>query len=105
MKIKKNDTILIKIGKDTGKKGKISKVFPKLGKITITGLNKYKKNIKPSKKHPHGGIVDIDAPIRAENVLLICPNCSKSTKVKYKILNNIKTRICAKCAQSLDTKE
>lgn len=105
MKIKKDDFVIIKKGKDSGKKAKVVKVFPKLNKVMIENINKYKKHIKPSKKHPHGGIVDINSPVNTANIMIICPNCKKSTRIKFKISNNSKIRVCTKCSQSLDSKE
>jgi large subunit ribosomal protein L24 len=102
MNIKKNDKIIIQKGKDRLKTAKVSSVFPKSNKIVVTGLNKYKKHIKPSKANPQGGIVDISLPIDASNVLVVCPSCSKSTKIKYRINDNSKTRICARCSQSIE---
>jgi large subunit ribosomal protein L24 len=102
MNIKKNDNVIIVKGKDRGKSAKVSNVLPKIGKIVLTGLNKYKKHIKPSKSNPQGGIVDISMAMPASNVLVICPSCTKSTRVKYKITDTSKNRICAKCKQSLE---
>ena len=102
MKIKKNDTIRVTKGKDRGKSGKIEKVLPKLNKIVVTGINKFKKHIKPSKKNPHGGIVDVAMAIPVSNVSIVCPSCQKSTRVQYKITDSKKLRICKQCKQSLE---
>jgi len=102
MNIKKNDNVMVCIGKDRGKTAKVSNVLPKIDKIVVIGLNKYKKHIKPTKANPQGGIVDVSMAIPASNVLVVCPSCTKSTRVKYRITDNSKNRICAKCNQSLE---
>ena len=102
MNIKKNDNVMITKGKDRGKIAKISNVLPKIGKVVVLGLNKYKKHIKPTKSNPQGGIVDISMAIPASNVLVVCPSCTKPTRVKYKISDKSKNRVCAKCNQSLE---
>jgi large subunit ribosomal protein L24 len=104
MKIKKGDTVYIKIGKDQGKTGKVEKTLPKLNKIVVKGLNIYKKHAKPTRGNPQGGIIDINVPINASNVQLVCPRCNKSTRVGYQISENTKIRTCKKCKESLDAK-
>lgn len=102
MKIKKNDTVLLQVGKDRGKTGKVTRALPKVNKIVIAGLNTVKKHSKPSRRSPHGGIIDLHAPIDASNVLIICPRCSKTTKVGYKVVKDSKMRICRNCHETLD---
>lgn len=112
MRFKKGDTVLIISGKDRGKRGKIDKVIPKNGKIVVTGINVAKHHLKPSRKNPHGGIVNRLAPIEAANAIIICPRCSQPTKIGQKMTTpsaksgsatkKIKIRICRKCKESLD---
>ncbi len=101
MNIIKNDNIYIIKGKDRGKKGKVKSILTKENKVIISGLNKYKKHIKPTKQNPQGGIIDIELPVSLSNVMLICPSCSKTTKTASKILKDKKVRICKKCKQSI----
>lgn len=102
MKLKKGDTVLIISGKDRGKSGKIEKVWPREEKIMVTGANIAKHHLKPSRKNPHGGIIDRLAPINAANAVLVCPRCSRPTRVSYKIAAGKKIRLCRKCKESLD---
>lgn len=105
MKIKKDDNVFIISGKDKGKTGLVQKVLPKENKIIVTGVNISKRHLKPSKKNPHGGIIDMSAPLSVSNALISCPHCSRPTKVTYKITDIAKERICRKCAGNLDVKE
>jgi len=102
MKIKKGDTVIIQCGKDKGKSGKVTRSLVKSAKIIIAGLNVQKKHAKPTKKNARGGIIDIHAPIDVSNVMIICPRCSKTTRVSYKITEKAKLRICKKCHEALD---
>lgn len=104
MKYIKGDLVLVTRGKDKGKTGKIDKCLPKVNKLVISGINIYKKNVKPSKGNPQGGIIDFNAAIYADNVMIICPRCSKATRISYKITPKDKMRICKKCKESLDAK-
>lgn len=98
MKIKKDDTVKILLGKDRGKTGKLLRVFAKEGKILVEGINMYKRNIRKTGQH-EGGIIDLTKPINISNAQLVCPNCKKDTRVSYKIENGIKNRICKKCQE------
>lgn len=47
MKFKVGDQILVTAGKEKGKKGTISQVFPEENKVLVAGINLYVKHIKP----------------------------------------------------------
>lgn len=104
MKLRKGDNIIVIAGTDQGKKGTITKVIAKNNRIVVEGINKHKKNMRPNKKHPHGGIIEIFTPFNASNAMLICSNCQKPTRVSYKITAENKIRICKKCNQATDIK-
>lgn len=100
MKLKKGDKVKIIAGKDRGKQGTIEKLFPKKRKVLVPGLNIYKKHLKKRKEGQAGGIVDVVRPLPISNIALICPKCSKTTKVGYRInKTGEKTRICRKCQE------
>ncbi len=100
-KIKKGDTVLIVKGKDKGKKGKVIKVIPKEARIIVEGVNLVKKHLKPKRVGEKGKIVEIPAPLSWANVRLICPSCSKPTKVGFKFEREKKVRYCKKCNKSI----
>lgn len=104
MKVKKGDNVLVISGKDRGKSGIVQKAIPSNNKVIITGINIAKHHLKPSRKNPHGGIVDMVAPIDASNVLVVCPHCSRPVRSSYIKKENLKERICKKCRGNLDTK-
>ena len=101
MKFKKGDEVIITRGKDSGKKGKIEKVFPKLGKILVAGVNIYKRHLKPQGQRKPGGIIDLTKPLPLANAALICPRCGQPTRVGYKIAEEVKRRVCRKCKEEI----
>jgi large subunit ribosomal protein L24 len=101
MKIRKGDTVLIISGKDRRRKGKVLKAFPKELKILVEGMNLKKKHVRPKREGEKGQIVQIPAPIPVSNVKLVCPKCTKPTRVGYKITENKKSRICKKCGKEI----
>jgi len=104
MKLKKGDTVIIRRGKDKGKTGKVEKVFPKLGKLVVNGVNVYKKHVKP-REGQKGGIIEITKPLPAAHTQIVCSACNKPTRVGYQVTKTSKERICKKCGVGLDTKK
>ena len=68
--IKKGDTVVILSGVDKGKSGKISRVFPKLGKVLVEGVAKRIKHQKPRRSGQQGQIIEKFHPIAASKVAL-----------------------------------
>ena len=97
MNIRKADKVYINTGKDKGKTGNVLAVYPKDDAVLIEKINIIKKHLKPTKNAPHGGISEIERPMNVSKLSLVCPNCSKSTSVMYKIVNDKKNRFCKKC--------
>ena len=102
MLIKKGDNVMVISGKARGKISNVEKVLVKENKIIVTGVNIAKKHLKPSRKNPHGGILDMAKPISVSNVMLYCPHCSKPVRIGHKITGKSKERICVKCKGNLD---
>lgn len=94
--MKKGDNVIVRKGKNKGKTGKIERLVGE-ERVVITGINLYKKHGKPTKKNPKGGIIDVAVPMRMENVRVVCPSCSKATRVGFKMLKKRKFRVCKKC--------
>ena len=91
-KYKKGDEVIVKVGKDKGKIGKISKIITSNEKVIITGVNVSKKHQKPS-QDSKGGIVDKEMPIHISNILAYDAKSKKSSKVGFKIEDGKKMRI------------
>jgi large subunit ribosomal protein L24 len=101
MKIKKGDTVKILAGKDSGKTGKVLGTDPKKEKVLVEGLNMFKKHKRAKRQGEKGETISVSRPMDSSNVLLICPRCSQSTRVGYKIEGNKKLRSCKKCKSTI----
>ena len=86
MHVRSNDQVIVITGKDKGKKGKITAAFPKLGRVTVEGVNVVTKHQKSRQQGQPGGIIKKEAFIDASNVMVICPKCGKATRVGHKIV-------------------
>lgn len=105
MKLHVGDEVIVTIGKDKGQKGKIEKVFPKAEKVVVPGVNIYKRT-RRGLAGEKGGVFELVRPLSTAKVALICPNCSKPTRVSYQIdKKREKVRICAKCKREITAKK
>lgn len=101
LKLKKGDTVAIIRGKDRGKTGKITRVYPLDGKVIVEGVNERIRHTRPRRTGQKGQRVTISHPMRVSNVQMVCPHCKKRTRVGYQIAEDSKTRICKKCKGEL----
>ena len=101
MNIKKDDKVIVLSGKDKGKQGKVLSVDPEARKVVVEKVNVASRHQKPRRQGEEGGIIQKETPIYACKVQVVCPKCSKATRVSYKIENGKKTRVCKKCGAEL----
>jgi len=100
--IKKNDMVMIIAGREKGKTGKVLRVLPENGKVTVERLNLVKRHSKPRGAASPGGIVEKEAPLDISNLMFFCERCNAPVRVGYKIAaDKSKTRVCRSCHESL----
>jgi large subunit ribosomal protein L24 len=106
MRIKKGDNVKVIAGKDKGKTGKVIQSFPERDRVVVEGVNITAKHLKVRKEGQSGQKVEFSGPIRVSNVMLVCPKCSKPTRVGMKSLEaggkTKKVRACGKCKETLE---
>ncbi|MBQ7127205.1 50S ribosomal protein L24 [bacterium] len=101
--VKTGDRVVITAGKDKGKMGNVKKSIPSEGKVVVEGINMITKATKANPAYGiQGGLIKKEAPLDSSNVMLVCPNCEKPTKVKHDVVNEKKVRVCKKCGEQLD---
>lgn len=104
-KIKLNDQVEIIAGKDKGMVGKVIRAFRDTDQVIVEKINMIKRHTKPNMANQQGGIIEKEASINLSNVMLLCPKCSKATRVGFQILDDgAKVRICKKCGESVEAK-
>jgi large subunit ribosomal protein L24 len=101
MKLKKGDTIVVTIGRDKGRRGKVERVIVGAQKVVVAGINMYKRHMKKRDEKNPGGIIELVRPIDVAKVALVCPSCGKPTRVGYVMVKDEKVRICKKCKKKL----
>ena len=102
--IRRNDTVVVTAGRDRGKRGRVLKVLPEKNRLIVEGVNMIKRHTRPNpQRNIKGGIVEREASLHASNVQLICPECSKMTRIGRRLLNDgRKVRVCRKCEGVVD---
>lgn len=102
MKFKKNDIVIVLKGKERGKKGKILKLDTVKLRAIVENVNMIKKHMRKTRDNPKGGIITRENPVKIPNLMLVCPRCSKPTRVGYILLTDgSKKRLCRKCKEIL----
>ena len=103
MHIKKGDTVMVLSGKERGKKGKVLRILPGKNRAIVEALNFSTRHQRPTQQNPQGGMLQIEAPIQASNLMVICAKCEKPTRVGRRILEDgSKVRVCKKCSEIMD---
>lgn len=103
MRIKQGDTVEVIAGKSKGHKGRVKKVIPLTGRIIVEGANYMSKITRPTMKNPRRDIIKLEAPLHRSNVMLVCPNCKKVTRIAHEILpDGKKVRKCTHCRSAID---
>jgi large subunit ribosomal protein L24 len=102
MKLKKGDTVKVLYGKDSGKTGKIVRVMQKSSKVVVDGVNIFKKHVKGDGQRRTSDIVEIVKPMGVAKLMVVCPDCGKTSRVVMKEIEGKMVRVCRKCGKSLD---
>ena len=102
--IRRNDTVKVITGRDKGKEGRVLRVFPNDAKLLVEHVMMVKKHVRPNpQRNIKGGIAEREAAIHASNVMILCGECSKRTRIGHKVLGDgRKVRVCRHCEGVLD---
>ncbi|HFD79814.1 MAG TPA: 50S ribosomal protein L24 [Gammaproteobacteria bacterium] len=103
-KIRKGDDVIVKVGKDNGKRGTVLRVLPEVGKVVVENVNIVKKHTKanPQAGVP-GGIIEKEMPIDMSNVMLYNPQTKKGDRVGFRILEDgRKVRVFKSTGEAVD---
>ena len=120
LKVKKGDTVEVISGKDKGKRGEVLTAMPKENKVIVKEANMRVRHAKdkqssksgatPGSNVIKGGRLEEEAPLFAAKVMVVCPSCSRPTRVGYAYregtekMSRRKYRVCKHpdCAKAID---
>jgi len=104
MKLKKNDLVIVKAGKDKGKTGKVLKVDPETNRVIVEKVNFVKQFVRADRgKNIQGGVMEKEAGLDASNLMIYCEECGQGVRIRTKILEDgSRMRVCSKCESVLE---
>jgi len=99
LNVKKNDQVLVTTGKNKGTRGRVLRVLADKGKAIVERVNMIKRHTRPNpNKGIQGGILEREAPIQVSNLMVICPECGKPSRLGRKRLEDGRgVRVCKSC--------
>lgn len=101
--IKKDDQVMVILGKDKGKIGKVIKVIPKKEKVLVEKVNIVKRHTR-SGQNTKGGILEKEAPLHISNLMIMCNKCNRPIRIGKKFLEDgKKVRICQRCKEIIES--
>ena len=99
--ITKGDTVQIISGDEKGKRGKVLRVEPRTGRITVEGVNIVKRHRRATQE-AEGGIIEFAAPIHHSKAMLVDPKSGEPTRVRRrKDADGTVERIAVKSGQPI----
>jgi large subunit ribosomal protein L24 len=102
MQIRVNDEVIIVAGASKGRRGKVLKVDREDSRVVVEGVNRVYKHVKRSQKNPQGGRLSKEAALPMCNVMLVCPQTGKPTRVGVRYLaDGSKERFSKKSGASM----
>jgi large subunit ribosomal protein L24 len=118
MDIKKGDKVRVIAGEDLGSEGEVQRVVrakwgkgrragerhPQADRVVVAGVNLVKKHQRRTGNvNTQFGIIEREAPLHISNVMLVCPKCSKPTRVGHLLhADGTSDRMCKKCGEAID---
>lgn len=87
-RIRKGDTVVVMVGRDKGKSGKVLSVDLGAGRVVVEKINMIKRHTKPNQKVKQGGILEREAPLALSKVMFLCPVTQKPTRLGIRTLND-----------------
>ena len=100
-KIRKGDAVVVLAGKDKGRTGTVTKVFPKEQRVLVAGINMVQRHTRPSQGDPQGGIKTKEAPLHVSNVAFVDTN-GKPTRVGFRVDGDKKVRFAKTTGEAID---
>jgi len=92
-KIRKGDEVIVRTGKDKGRRGTVLQVFND-ERVLVEGINIAKKHVKPNPNVGEpGGIKDQAMPLDASNVLVFNPKTKQGERIGFRVEDGNKVRV------------
>ena len=99
-RIRKNDTVIVTCGNDTGKTGTVLSVNAKKGTAVVGGVNVHKKAVRRTEKTA-GGLIEREFPVRLCKLMPYDAETKAGTRVRTGDKEGKKSRVSVKSGKAL----
>ncbi|MHB1567206.1 MAG: 50S ribosomal protein L24 [Acidiferrobacter sp.] len=102
-KIRKGDEVIVRVGKDKGKRGTVLRVMDN-GRVLVENINRVKRHVRPNPgKNVTGGIIEREASIAVANVALYNKTGGRGERVGFRTLEDgRKVRFFKRSGENVD---
>lgn len=83
--VKKGDTVEVIAGDARGTRGKVLSVDPVKRKLVVEGVNRVYKHVRPSRRNPQGGRLQMERPIDISNVMVVNSKTDRPARIRFKV--------------------
>jgi large subunit ribosomal protein L24 len=108
--VRKGDEVLVLAGRSLGERGRVVSVDPQRERAVVEGANLITKHQRSqgmgrnpaAAARQQSGRIQKPGPIHLSNLMVICPSCSKPTRIAHRELEGRRVRACKHCNSSLE---
>ena len=111
--VKRGDEVLILTGRSVGERGRIVSVDPQRERAVVEGLNLVTKHQRSqgAGRNPsaaaqqQSGRIEKASPIHVSNLMVVCPNCGKPSRMGHKLIEGHWLRACKSCGETVERED
>jgi large subunit ribosomal protein L24 len=111
--IRKGDTVKVLCGRSAGETGRVTQVLPRIERAIVEGVNLITRHQRARggqrvTAEQQSGRIQKPSPVHVSNLMVICPNCNRQTRVGHREEQDGATiRVCKRegCREPLDRRK
>jgi large subunit ribosomal protein L24 len=101
-KIRKGDNVIVRSGRDRGRRGEVIQVMPDEGRALVRGIHMVKRHQRQTAAQD-GGVISKESSIHLSNLAIADPKDGKPTRVGFKIMaDGKKVRVAKRSGAEID---
>ncbi len=97
-RLKVGDEVIVTAGNSKGRRGRVKQLRGE--RVVVEGVNLVKRHVRAATNQP-GGILEVEAPVHASNVMHVDPESGKATRVRVELRDGEKVRVAVKSGKDL----
>ena len=86
--VRKGDTVKVLSGRSVGEQGRVTQVLPRTERAIVEGVNMITRHQRARggtkvTAQQQSGRIEKPSPIHLSNLMVVCPNCNRPTRVGH----------------------